>query len=440
MKRHHLTTLAAIAIVLVGVFVVIQRLNAPEEQSHSPEHLQALNQRQAERFRESKRARESAAADRPKTFSALIENLLEEFPALRGEAAIPNEDNPIYLLSELIKKHESLLDRSAYNLVLIKTSTEEVPLERLQHFIKQHEPILEELETIAEMRAGSFYFEEGDMFSGGAASLRALLDLLQLKSDIGLKTHGAQSRPWRDPLFTRTKLSRIIQGSEGVSMAHILMFRGNSSDPSKAKELYDNLSSMNIYSPLVMFTWHSPYWGKNLSAETLIREARREWHTPNPFDEPIHADPVAMRAYAQYANDTVIRLQEQGLATYLRSPTAEVPSDGLSQTQVELVKSAVMTLEQHLNMVVSIGLHQHQEWEAFDLRNIESEGAEISNRLIPEPLSGSNYDFDPETRLLSRSVQFEGYELAPTRVHRPEEGGVWNTVPMPFGIESPDTK
>ena len=57
MKRHHFTSLCAIAVLLIGIVVVVLRANRPEEEAHSRKELQALQQRQVERFLQAKHDR-----------------------------------------------------------------------------------------------------------------------------------------------------------------------------------------------------------------------------------------------------------------------------------------------------------------------------------------------------------------------------------------------
>ena len=188
-------------------------------------------------------------------------------------------------------------------------------------------------------------------------------------------------------------------------------------------------------------TWHSRYWGRDLNSETLIGEIRDYWWEPNPFDHSthsIHSDPAAMRAYARYVNDSIVYLEKRGLGTYLKSSPPAIHSDGLSKEQLQLVKARVRTFEAFVNDVVTIGLKQHQEMMAINLRSWEG-GLKGSDSHPPaysslplQPISMKPYTYNPETRMLGRTVTFRGREIRPTLIHKPGEGGVWNTVIAPL--------
>ncbi len=434
MKRHHFMTLTAIAIVLAGVFVVLRTMKAPEDDRDTAETLEALRKRQAEHYQRSKQFREHASPAREKGLAGLKEQLLREFPKLRKAPPIPDEENAIHQLNGLIKEVGEDIHRTKNELIAIRSKDEELDVERSLNLLKEHEELIQQLEAISRMGPGSYSFEKSAFNTSPASSLMVMVDLLRLKSEVSLKTEGFQVRPepW---IFLQT----IITESKGASMVHHLMTSAESSDPSNMEEVYENSGEISMYAAgTIMMTWHAPYWGRKLNSDALIHELRDYWWTAGPLGHPIQSDPAAIRAYAQYVNDSITHLEEQSLENYLRSAPPAIDSDGLSQEQLEFVKANVNSLEEFLDTVVLIGLHQHQEMVAFRLHSWEESLQRMGNKnpakatyaqLPLQPISMKPYSFDPETRMLSRTASFRGRKVPPTLIYKPGEGGVWNTKP-----------
>ena len=433
MKRQHLTLLTAVALLLAVAFVVLRTLKGPGDDRHPTEALEAFEKRQAERFRESKLKREASRQTMAADLSSLKKELLEEFPNLRPDPAIPNNENPIYLLNELISDLGPNMEKIRSKGIELWSGADDLSIEEAQEFLNEHKALIGKLEKIANMYAGSFSFENDEEFTGDSSSLMVFIDLLRLRTGVALATEGFDAPV--NIISADSKLTDIITESEGAPMAHHLMTQPRPITPSSVKETYENLSNMGMFATAMGLTWGSPYWGQNLNSQTLIQEVRNAWWelnqpAPDPLNDSSYQDPAAIRAYAQYASATITRLNDLGLIHYLNAPPVPISSEGLSPQQFWAAKSMAGNLESYLNWVARTGLHQHQEMAAIQIREWEKnpENSEWNVRPSPlQPLTMQPYEYDPETRLLRSTLDLKGSHISPTFIHKPGEGGVWNS-------------
>ncbi len=436
MKRHQLTLISAIAIVLAGVWVALRTMKAPEGCELSAEVTEALKQRQAERHRESGRTRQHHIKIRPHDHAALKEQLLAKFPNLRVQPTHLNASNSIYYLDQLLDEVNAKEKHLGVDLWRAMSEDSDDKLQLQKEVLNRYAWILEKLKPLPDMELGSYYNEQGNHVMLSSHALMTLIRLARLDESVDLQENVTIAM--MDSVILRARLETIIGRSKGAPMANRLMTMPAFDRKDFHVEVDLNLKSWATGHPITP-VWHQPYVGESLNSEMLTREARRSWWQctlEDPFlTEPVTMDPISIRAYAHHVSQTLSRLETQSIEEFMSAEMPPLDSNDLSSLQVQQTLEMIASFHEQLNRTIRIGLMQHQEMVAIRLRNSESDGHDIQSQVSEvfnwQPITLQPYLFDSETRMLSRLIQLDGYTIPPTRINKPHEGGVWNTPLIP---------
>ncbi len=438
MKRHHLTLLSAIAIVLVGVWVALRTMQAPEADEYSAEAMEALKQRQLARYRESREARTSRPSQPALQLSPFKEQLLKEFPKLRPKPPIPDEQNPIYLLNALA--NELLDDGTSFREEIhqVMGSKTRWNSGEMKELIERYAHVLDKLDDIAEMPMGSFNFVGEDITSHPDAMM-LLLDLMSLRSSE--ITRSGASEGLGDSLLKRARIARLIKYSEGATVMHGLMAEANNGTTASMGlklEIYEHTASLGAYGA-GMHGMFLPDWGAALSRQTregdpdlLIDQIRGLWDNQLDQDRidhnPVWGEMPVAKVYSAELNKIISFLQENDLDAYWMSQWPEISSDGLTPEQHQLVSQQIKETHETIHNILQHAAYQNFEAAARALRRSRYSGSHlhINMKMLPlNPITGEPYYYTAPTRLLICTTLHDGKVLA-LKIHPPGEGDFLN--------------
>ncbi len=480
MKRHHITTLSAIAIVLVGVLVVVWTMNTPKEDEHPPVIAETLKKRQAARFRKSQHARQPTPlrkASNAMEFARMKKRLMQEFPNLHSPPPTPNEENSIYLLNELANELMVTREGQREELVELIQKNRHLDNEALQALIRKHQeeqpktlqqrladvmgkevewdpkkarallddyaPAIERIEAIAQMPPGTNEFI-GDVKVSHPGALLVFLDLMRLKlrterdeRGLGLGEHELAS--WLG-------LNRIITESQGTTVMQNIILSHNFAAGENSSLNQELRRSLSVHThPTGTRILMLPDWGAELNksyasgdprANLLARETRKLWNkqmTPTSLERNKNwGEPAVALAYSTEMNAIIDRLHEQSLKDFLHQKIPEIPSDNLSEEQHQLVIQHVVEAHQTLRNIVDYAAQQNLHATARLLRNLERSGLPIQSfnaiqmkELPLHPVTRQPYIYNPSDRTLLSPSPFDGGVLG-VRLHPPDEGNMIN--------------
>jgi len=454
------TTAAAIAVALAAFGLVAHQLRSGPDETEPPSLSRAqdalLNQRREAR---STRRRDPVDKSSIASWRLLYAQLLKEFPELRSDPPLANENNAIHRLNELSYRISMDGFDLRADLHRLMGPNAQWDLEASQALLKRYQWVIDELTKIAALGPGSHTYFEGspNPFWNGPLGLIPLLDLMRLKTRTNAATRGhptgadfkVADGDIIDDVLNRHFLAQIIKRSEGASIVHILMAESSEQaalDDPRDEQFYNgSVAQENGLNPYLVNDYlYMPYWGADLSSSMLARQARRYWSeelmTINPFlPELDPADPDAGRAYARHVSEVISRLEQEGLEAFLVGGFPAVETRGLSALQQELVEIRSMGFDNQLRHMVALGMQQHQAM--IGIRVHESEGSRplAGDTDYFDPVTNSAYRFDPETRLLSRGKQIEGYDVWPIPIREPgREEEVILMDPVPFLLADPE--
>ncbi len=424
MKRQHLTTLTATGIALLVVLVVLLKLKGERNSPEANKPSTALQQRQAERFRESRLARQASAIRSPNSmhdFAAMKERMLEEFPNLRSAPPIPNEHNPMYLLNELAMELVDSVGPFRSELESIMRSDKPWDLEAAQALLEKYSSAIDRLEKIGSMNVqGSNRFTSVVDRSKHDDSLMLFLDLLRLKEWVHEQTSDSYADTAISMALRRlgVGLPNVILNSKGSTIRHSRMVESHmlaSGNSPMDRELYESLGRFAAYDAHVL-NWHLPDWGRTLSNELLIDTLKDQWESH--FSMIMHSeismdtDEGAVRAYSARISQMVEELKNTSMLKFYNASTPELPNDGsLTPDQLEWAQERSRMTRENLRSIMVHAAHQNLKTAAFYFHREENSGSFNVADLIrahPNPATGKPMTFDPKTRILKYQDPIEG--------------------------------
>ena len=443
-----LTQIAAIVVLVAAAGVVMSRLrSAPQDAEGSvgiSQEAQArLKQRQMDRklIRQGQRHRHNSQASDDAHALRLYLALIDEFPDLKCDAPMPNEENAIYQLNELALQ----MRRGGHNLSkdlhrFMGPGREEWDPNQARTLLKRYQWALDKLDKIAAMKTGShtYFHGKANRDWDGPSALMPLLDLLRLRTRVWAHAaNGTDSIPFGSQAFIhasdQANIWHLIRESEGSSLMHHLLVesaqRSDLGDPRDGRFYYRH-SSMISDVGLNPHTHNQllfrPYLGGDLNSQMLILEARRTWinelHTDvDPFlakTKLISLD--ASRAYAEHVNQIITRLQQEDLQTFLAKGFPGVDAPSLSLKDQEQAQIRATSFNDSLRRTVYMAMRQHQAMVGIKIHERIAK-LELIHGDLPylDPITKTPYHFDFENFVLSRTQQIEGMGVRPLQIRNP---------------------
>ena len=443
MKRHHLTTLTAIAIVLAGALVVVLRLRAPEEEAQTKESLALLHKRQNDRFRQSSEARRvvrETMSDETRLIR-LKARLLNEFPELRPKPTLPNEENPIYQLNQLAN---DLLDDSQSlwtDLQSVMGQGVEWDTEAVQKVVTRYASTLDQLDKISEMSRGSYRFEGQAEAMKHPEAVMLFLDLIRLRTSALIRNGSGQDVG--NSLSSGARLERLIRYSEGTPVMHILMTEVYGGMPlmkeaEMNEEIYERFSGVGLYGA-GMSGMMLPDWGAEMSRaresgdpDFLINQDRDLWDNQLSLarleHDPLWGEATVARAYSAELNAIITELRTNSVQEFLEHKIPKVSTTGLTPEEHELVLQQVVETHETLREITKYAALQNLTAAARALRKFEHRGgslheADMAN-LPMDPVTGRPFLFDPESRIIRSHGNLEDGIITAFRLHPLGEGSL----------------
>lgn len=453
MKRH-LKVLTAIAVATLAILVVVINLGPAADEPDSAEALQNFQRRQSERFEASRLARRQGQA-RGGILSAdqLKERLLQEFPNLRGDPPIPNENNSVHLL---IKLGADLLGEDGKfrdELTSVMGPNAEWDLKAAQALIERYDWVFDRITEIAVQERGSWHqgididFEGKGQWHPDAPLL--LMDLLRLKMRVA--SEKGEGVAITDAHVNLVMFSNAITFSEGASFADRLMMQANlnaAPDAPMNEDLYAEFSGLGLYGAALRGALQSD-WSASLNKESLDREIRRVWwdevyldptsafFRAVPSSSPIFAKepvpiehPEAAQAYARYVSNTLERLGTTELREFILEEPPALDVSELPEHEQSIALTAVERFNQQLAAIHFDATLQSMQKAAIKIRQMEKAGVRVSSKttrhLAPDPVTGEAYTYDPETRILLTPNPVMG--MKGIRIKQAQEGRLLDVV------------
>ncbi len=444
MKPHLTQAVAVLALLLAAVVVTYQMRAEPESEDSDQRQLSLQERKRLEQRRDERKTERLAIrgirgkrGEPPSSLTQMTDLLVKEFPNLQEEPPLPIEKNCIAQLHELANEIDPRTGKSFISeLTFLMDPDGEWSPQAAEQLLKEHAEVIAKLMKISGMKPGSHTRTGGiGPLLGESHSGMLFLDLLRLKSRLHMSKDEVAASIVTD--MDARALSHLIEHSEGASIRDLMIakyHRQKVGDAATGLDIFEKVFPNNLG---IHHRGHlvSPYWGDKMNSSMLTHAIRRSWtlgliNDDDPFVWRLEITDVdAASAYARYHSEliTLINRGDHGLLHILTEGFPSLRSGNLAEDQHQLILEKVEESHGRLNQAIRQGLAQHQIMTGIKLYE-RLEGGDYHAGLLSWPfarcpLTNSPYQFDPETRMLSRSKQIEGYEVPPTPINKPENEG-----------------
>jgi len=418
MKRQ-LKVLSAITVATLAVLVVLMRLGPGEDSRSSAKAQQQLKARQAKRFEETREARlaDLQTREHDLKLAQLKAQLLAEFPNLRADPPIPNEENSIYLFDELVA--DLLREGSTFRpeLEALMGKDAEWNLEATQAFLKRYDWVFDRLSEVATTPSGdSYHYEKPADRPWHPDAPLLIMDLLRLEIRATEASANRNHAPALEAFWAQ--LAERITGAEGAPFMNHLMVDAALDMPSDApmdEKTYQQFSFGGLYGGAMM-GWLEPNWAATLSPEALSREIRRTWWDTisGDLDDPFSSlfasnHPEGARVYSKHVSEVVARLEQESLKEFFNRGTGMIDVSGLPENQRMETLNQEMRFHRQLTDIIATAQSQNLQWMLMKMRRAEQAGeaitADFFKYKLRDPVTGEPWSYDADTRILTLPEQ-----------------------------------